>query len=277
MPIGIRESDSTIIKRSLSNLELKVTAQNSEISALKEEITALTTTIKKLCEGGIKTKCDKCDSSYATSIEKTATGKPSASETKAQKLPTAPQRQKETKNNQTKNVNKIQTTKTNNVFKSNGKNTKSPARKVNEIQGINESEVEIVQHENKNNNWTLVANRKRRYQKRRTDQITRGDGETSEILCAAERTRYLHVWGARPETTEDNMIAYLNGKNISSSYSAVKLSTKRLTNYASFKIGVPEELADECISPQFWPKGLSAERWLFRLERTKSDPERKSN
>ncbi|KAJ2937686.1 hypothetical protein O0L34_g17497 [Tuta absoluta] len=42
------------------------------------------------------------------------------------------------------------------------------------------------------------------------------------------------------------------------------MTSKRSADYASFKVGVPESVYDECVKPQFWPKGFKAERWLFR-------------
>lgn len=120
------------------------------------------------------------------------------------------------------------------------------------------------------NNWTVVS-RKRKSSQRK---VVRGSGVASDLLCAADRIKYLHLWGARSDMTERNVIDYLNKKKQSNLYTAEKLVTKRSQGYASFKIGVPEASLEQCLSSEFWPTGFAADRWLFRLERSNTEKEK---
>lgn len=274
MPSGVRESDSAIIKRSLTNLDTKVSAQNEEISALKGQISELTLLIKSWMEGS---KCDKC----ALPHENDSAGFVSANE---MEIAVQSLRRKETKRKQNDDKKNESIPNTIQPKPSNGTSTPKKRRRNKPTTGKNapvpapepasvpaRAASTPASHNEDKNEWTSVTTRKQRQnQQWRNKQVVRCSGASSDILAAADSTRYLHVWGAHPDTTESNVINYLNTKTKSTAYSVVKMIAKRPTNYASFKVGVPGDLYEECTSPQFWPKGFSAERWFFRLERPAS-------
>lgn len=63
---------------------------------------------------------------------------------------------------------------------------------------------------------------------------------------------------------------FLNSKKPSPNYSIKKINVKRQSNYASFKIGVSTDLDDDFLSLGYWPAGVSADRWLFRLQQNRN-------
>ncbi|KAJ2937944.1 hypothetical protein O0L34_g14217 [Tuta absoluta] len=257
MPSGIRQTDSSVIKNSLSNLEAQVSAQSDEISALKALIVRLTSVVERLNEGGSE-KCNKCNSDRAE-FESAL----SASETEDASLPA---RKKRTRRRR-KNVAPL--TEENRSSLSPKKAPKPPTKQQ-ELKSPSKNEVpNTVSEQNKNDDAPYIRVTHKRPNKHRNKQVVRCSGDPSDFLCAAERIRYLHVWGARLDTTEANVITYLNTKNTSSLYSVKKMLPKRQTDYATFKVGVPADMFDDCLTQQFWPKGLMAERWLFRLESTR--------
>lgn len=288
MPSGVRETDSALIKKSLSDLNTKISAQNDEICALKLTISELTSLVKNFVEGSKNFKCDKCGSPPDDELANVASAN-------GMELASTTPRGKETVQTQDgikkkKIKSKSQTEKRVNRSKL----ASTPKKDDQDVASDNKTIVaaaprpaaigelalapaqaaatsEPPADQENNGGWT-VASRKRRNDKvQRNKRVVRCSGAPSDILCAADTTRYLHVWGAHPDTTEANVIAYLNTKTKSTVYSAVKMMSKRPTNYSSFKVGVPENLYEECISPQYWPKGFSADRWLFRLERSPRD------
>ncbi|KAJ2939092.1 hypothetical protein O0L34_g10280 [Tuta absoluta] len=224
MPSGIRQTDSSVIKNSLSNLEAQVSAQSDEISALKALIVRLTSVVERLNEGGSE-KCNKCNSDRAE-FESAL----SASETEDASLPA---RKKRTRRRR-KNVAPLTEENRSSLLL---KKAPKPPTKQQELKSPSKNEVpNTVSEQNKNDDAPYIRVTHKRPNKHRNKQVVRCSGDPSDFLCAAERIRYLHVWGARLDTTEANVITYLNTKNTSSLYSVKKMLPKRQTDYATFKL-----------------------------------------
>ncbi|KAJ2937828.1 hypothetical protein O0L34_g4246 [Tuta absoluta] len=288
MPSGVRESDSAIIKRSLASVDTKLSAQNDEICALKLQLSELTALVTLLVEG--KNKCDKCsddkcdeirhasssdESDFASANEKEDTlTAPGVTETQPKQ--TRKQKNDSTKVNKGQNSNQMNANRSSTPKKSRTRKSKrkSTTDNMHTAPLVPPLRAGSESHNKNNHNkeeWQTAGSRKRRnYLNYRNKQVVRGCGAPSDLLCAADNVKYLHVWGARPDTTEANVISYLNAKKSSTNYTVVKMTSKRSADYASFKVGVPENDYEECVKPQFWPKGFKAERWLFRLERPAS-------
>lgn len=97
------------------------------------------------------------------------------------------------------------------------------------------------------------------YKKKRKEII--GTAAVSETLKAAEKKLWVYLGRVHPETTEDNVLKYLNGKYPDLSFECEKLPTKGKNN--SFKIGADIKLENEIYSEDFWPRGVAIKRFHF--------------
>lgn len=284
MPPKLAPSETNAVLKAFASLECKFSAQNEEISALKQQIQELHSFIKNWKEEGTsKQTCSRCEAATVSKLPRPessmsatpvlcATG---ASETEPLRDAAMPL-STSNKPSGCKQPNFVSIVKT----RRNKKVNQDAPRNQPLLSEANHDKCDS-QPSNSNashsqprdldaqDDWKLVT----RNRQRRQRQVVRGSGPASDILSAADRIKYLHVWGARLDTTDKNIVDYLNAKEANNLYSASKLSPKRQVDYLSFKVGVPEHMLNECLGTQFWPKGFSAERWLFRLERTQ--PEQK--
>lgn len=282
MPQNTSESDNITLTQCISNLENKIGAQNQEISALKDQISVLISIVTKWNEGTLKcTSCaalvpppDRASVPTAASASETEQ-RPSTSAGGCKQVRTRAAAKREANVTATINVASAETPgRTNKTNKSMKKPTAQKTatnvtKEVHQVQPLpNKENVGENTTSDTENGWQLVSNKRHNQRQRRP--VVRCSGEASDLLSAADNIKYIHLWGARPGTTVDSVVSYLNKTKTSNLYKVTMLVPKHPQDYASFKVGVPGEMIEECLQEKFWPTGLSVDRWLFRLERNAS-------
>lgn len=108
-------------------------------------------------------------------------------------------------------------------------------------------------------NWKKVIHNKRS-QKRK---IVSGMGKTDDELQTVEKIKYLQAWSFKPDTTEENVLKYLNKLEQCEEYIVEKRIIKT-DKFSSFVIGFPERLYDKLSSPSSWPPQVKVSDW-FRV------------
>lgn len=109
--------------------------------------------------------------------------------------------------------------------------------------------------ESASENWQVVRNRKARLSSAR---CTAGPEVTS--LKAVEYRRYVHLWNMMSGV--DDIRAYMQTLCPGNGFSVEELKARG--EYKSYKIGVPQELFEKCLSPEVWPENARVKAWLFR-------------
>lgn len=105
--------------------------------------------------------------------------------------------------------------------------------------------------------------RKARSSKRR---VVTGSGQKDEQLKTVEKLKYLQAWSFKPETTEQNVLTYLNKLQVSEHY-IVEKRVINTTRHAAFVIAFPESLNDTINTPAAWPAGVKWSDWFPRRPR----------
>lgn len=98
-------------------------------------------------------------------------------------------------------------------------------------------------------------------QNRQRRQIVVGTGKPDDSIQAVERLRYIQAWSFKPDTTAEEVLAFLNKVQPSKNYSVEKRELKT-TRHASFVIGIPEGLWTQLTEPSVWPHGVKFSDWF---------------
>jgi hypothetical protein len=93
--------------------------------------------------------------------------------------------------------------------------------------------------------------------------IIQGQGEKDPELKAVERKKIIHAFSFAPETTEDQIKAYMIKKDPKLVLEVEKVIT-RGNHHASFKISLPESEYDNWMTPERWPLNKRVNQWFFR-------------
>lgn len=105
--------------------------------------------------------------------------------------------------------------------------------------------------------------RKARNFKRR---VVTGSGQEDDELKTVEKLKYLQAWSFKPETTEQNVLTYLNKLQDCDKYIVEKRLIKT-TRHAAFVIAFPESLNETINTPTAWPTGVKLSDWFPRRPR----------
>lgn len=125
--------------------------------------------------------------------------------------------------------------------------------------GSNEFKCDENTTDSNGNEWK-IAQSKNRIKKSR--QVLVGSSKDTNQLQSIERLKYIQAWSFRPETTEEQVTAFLKKTKESNDYFVQKriLKTDR---HASFIIGVPESIYNCFNSPTVWPQGVRYCDWFL--------------
>ncbi|XP_073946571.1 uncharacterized protein [Choristoneura fumiferana] len=110
--------------------------------------------------------------------------------------------------------------------------------------------------------WQEVNSRKKR-----VASVRGTAGPEKTTLKAVEYRRSIHLWNM--VSGGDDILAYLQSLKPGKTFTVDELKPKGL--YKSFKIGVPAEMFDECLTAEIWPenarnvRGLNTKLRQFRL------------
>lgn len=107
--------------------------------------------------------------------------------------------------------------------------------------------------------WQEVRSRKKRFSSVR---CTAGPDVTT--LRAVEYRKYIHLWNMA--SGKEEVSAYLKTLCLGNTFTVEELKPKG--EYKSYKIGVPQELYEKCISAEVWPENARVKAWLFRRPHT---------
>lgn len=110
--------------------------------------------------------------------------------------------------------------------------------------------------------WQEVRNRKKRFSSVR---CTAGPQVTT--LRAVEYRRYIHLWNM--VSGVDEIRSYLQLLCPEKTCTVEELKPKG--EYKSYKIGVPQELYEKCLSAEVWPENARVKAWLFRKPQNKDN------
>lgn len=106
--------------------------------------------------------------------------------------------------------------------------------------------------------WITVTKRKQRPRR----LVIRGTGKIDSDLAAVEKTRTLHIWSLRYDTTPDKLQAYMLKKRPSEvPYLIEKLELKHKF-YASFIVSVPESAFKFFLNAENWPPNTELNEWF---------------
>lgn len=115
----------------------------------------------------------------------------------------------------------------------------------------------VTNDEERNEQWTTVRRRKRLPR-----PVIKGTGEADTGLTAIEKTRMIHLWSLRYDTTIENVQAYmLKKKRYDTNYTIQKLVLNH-NQYASFVVTVPESLFSFFMAPENWPPNTRLNEWF---------------
>lgn len=114
-------------------------------------------------------------------------------------------------------------------------------------------------------NWQTVTHRRARNQtKRRTINI--GTGKEDNELQTVEQLKYIQAWSFKPNTTEENILNFLNKIVRSDEYFVEKRKILSI-KHASFIIGIPESLYPRINTPAAWPPRVRYSDWFLARPR----------
>jgi hypothetical protein len=87
---------------------------------------------------------------------------------------------------------------------------------------------------------------------------------TSSGIRASDRKKHLHVWRLALDTTVEQVETHvMNECGTEISVKVQKLKLKQERDYASFIIGVPENMLTVINQPRVWPHGAQFSEWLW--------------
>lgn len=111
------------------------------------------------------------------------------------------------------------------------------------------------------NEWKIVS-RRRKTRNRNMPVVGEIEHTASSTLKAAPRKAHFHVYRLAPETTEENVIQHLKIKFPEVECQGLK--SRYPDQYASFKVTVRSESAQEIMKPSCWPKGACINKFFQR-------------
>lgn len=111
--------------------------------------------------------------------------------------------------------------------------------------------------------WQKVLGRKKRFSSVRG---TAGPHVTS--LKAIECRKFIHLWNMI--SGADDVREYLHTLYPGKTFTIEELKPKG--DYKSFKIGVPKELYEECLTAEMWPENARVRVWFFRRSESSGKP-----
>lgn len=119
-----------------------------------------------------------------------------------------------------------------------------------------------------NGGWTMVRNKK-------SNRVSKnvGIGKNTELksIQATERKKHLHVWRLHPDTAEEAITDHIKsicGQDISLNVQKIKHKSER--DYASFVIGVPEQMYDNLNKAEIWPVNAEFSEWIWFRRHSKT-------
>lgn len=130
---------------------------------------------------------------------------------------------------------------------------------------------DMVNPQENSGDWTMVKRQRNRNSFR---NVVRGTAAstTNNIILAAERKSYLHLFYVKIGTTADQVLQHLNNSYPDDSCAVESLKSRG--DYASFKISVPAKHVDKYMAPELWAEGVHVKPWRsgFRKESEKVKP-----
>lgn len=115
-----------------------------------------------------------------------------------------------------------------------------------------------IKNDDDNDEWKKVVHKRTK----KNRKIVTGIGNQNDDLQPVDRLRYLQAWSLKPETTEENVLKYINTIKICDQYTVQKRTIKT-DKHASFVIGFPESLYKTFSSPSSWPPGVKLSDWFL--------------
>lgn len=110
--------------------------------------------------------------------------------------------------------------------------------------------------------WTFVP-----YKRQTKTKVVTGERKDATELQTVERLKHIQAWSFSPETTEQNILSYLNKLLPCKDYTVVKRQLKT-NKHSAFVIGFPESLYDRMCSPSSWPQNVKLSDWFLRRPRS---------
>lgn len=105
------------------------------------------------------------------------------------------------------------------------------------------------------------------------NDIRKGQNTSLTALKGAERKKYLHVWRLHPDTTLDavtNHIKDVCGSDVVTKIERIKHKTER--DYASFIVGVPEQMFTKLNQSEVWPLNAEFSEWIWFRKSERKTP-----
>lgn len=106
-----------------------------------------------------------------------------------------------------------------------------------------------------------------------------GTGDTSDAIqtVAVKKNQYLYVSHLHPSTVAENMRSYVSSK-LNMTLSDIdcwplipKNRDVNSLNFISFKVGLPEDVFERTLAPEFWPTGTSIRRFIINNRQKNSN------
>ena len=114
-----------------------------------------------------------------------------------------------------------------------------------------------------------VRKQKRQY-KRRTNTIY-GTAKCGNFIggLPGVKTRYLFIYGARKETSDDAIKIFLIENDITV-FSAAVVSNE-ITTYQSFKVTIPADQKGAACLSSIWPEGIRVRDLIYPVKHTRTN------
>lgn len=130
----------------------------------------------------------------------------------------------------------------------------------NEFPNIADSPIEILNPAMEQNNWMKVSRKRQMRKPRRTMVVGNCSADTSVV--GLEKTTTLHVSNLNPDTSVDDLLAFLRRK-----FDSVKcdiLTSRHPNLYSSFKVTVAKANQDEIFLASNWPQNAHVRHFFFQ-------------
>lgn len=125
---------------------------------------------------------------------------------------------------------------------------------------VENKQVKMAENTMKKDGWVT--------QQRRKKPIY-GTATNTQIKASIKYIDF-HVYRLEPQTTEEEVKNYLQSNEITT-VKCAKMISKYPEEYASFKVSVPENLADKIQHPDTWPRHTCINRFLDRLAKKRQE------
>lgn len=110
-----------------------------------------------------------------------------------------------------------------------------------------------------------INNKQNRSRIRRS--VVRATGDVDSDLKIMEPLKHIHVWNFHPDTSEQNLLSYIDKKRPSKLYN-VKKPEPSHTRHNCFIVSVPQAHFDFFMTPDNWPKGTMMQEWYAYKRKT---------